>query len=400
MKKKRSKKFFATQTEQSRVKAEIITKYFASRMRIISSTATKMVYVDLYAGRWRYDDGAESTPLMVLRHAIDDPVVRKSLATIFNDKDHAAALRTEIKALPGIETLQYAPAVYNSEVGAATPEVFGKITMAPSLAFLDPWGYKGLSRELIHSLLKDWGCEVMFFFNFNRVNMDITNDAVTTHMQALFGPPRLAALRDAVAGLAGQMRQGAVMAALEEMLREVGAQFILPFRFVSAGAERTSHYLIFLTKHFLGYKIMRDVMGKASSYAIDGVPSFEYTSKPALFLADGRTVEALGQSLTTDLAGTTMPVEQLFERHSRDKLYVFSNYREALLRLEEAGRVMMSPAAADRRPYKSRASLREDVRVTFPRQSGTGAQVAAASRSTPDHRADGHQPSASARPTA
>ena len=50
----KSKKFSAQQTAQSRVKAEIITKYFASRSKIISGAgATKIVYIDLWAGRGR-----------------------------------------------------------------------------------------------------------------------------------------------------------------------------------------------------------------------------------------------------------------------------------------------------------------------------------------------------------
>ena len=110
--KRKSKKFYAQQTVQSRVKAEVITKYFVARATIISSTgAAKLVYIDLWAGRGRYQDGSESTPLMVLRRAIDDPVVSKSLVTFFNDKDHADALRAEIDALPGIERLKYKPAV-------------------------------------------------------------------------------------------------------------------------------------------------------------------------------------------------------------------------------------------------------------------------------------------------
>jgi len=73
---KKNSTFYAQQTAQSRIKAEMITQYFASGAKIISGAgAAKMVYVDLYAGRGRYDDGAESTPLMVLRRAIEDPVV-------------------------------------------------------------------------------------------------------------------------------------------------------------------------------------------------------------------------------------------------------------------------------------------------------------------------------------
>src|SRR5207244_1204877 len=165
---KKSKKFFAEQTAQSKVKAEVITKYAKSRAAIIAGAgATKVVHLDLWAGRGRYDDGAESTPLMVLRNAIADAVVRKSLVAIFNDKDHADELRAAIEALPGIDTLAYKPEVLEMAVGAGTPAILQKVRpeigQAPTLTFLDPWGYTGLTRDLIRSLLRDWGGEVMFF---------------------------------------------------------------------------------------------------------------------------------------------------------------------------------------------------------------------------------------------
>ena len=190
------------------------------------------------------------------------------------------------------------------------------------------------------------------------------------------------------------------MAALNDMLREVGATFIMPFRFVKSGAKRTSHYLIFVSKNFLGYKIMRDVMWKASSCRDpDGIASFEHAEQQQFFVIDGRSIEALAKSLVNDLAGTTMTFEEVFERHSPGRLYVLSNYREALLRLEANGDVGTSPPADQRRPYKGRPSLREDVRVTFARLPGTGAKIEA-SRSTAARRATGLPPSASARPTA
>jgi len=240
----KSQKFYAQQTAQSKVKAEIITKYAASRATIIAGAgATKVVHLDLWAGRGEYDDGAESTPLMVLRNAIADAIVPRSLMTIFNDKDHAVELRAAIDALPGIDTLAYRPEVLGMAVGSGTPAILQKVRpmigQAPTLTFLDPWGYTGLTRDLLRALLRDWACEVMFFFNFNRVNMDITNEIVKPHMEALFGPERLASLRAVVAELEGEARDRAVMAALYEMVREVGGEFILPFRFVKDGAART-----------------------------------------------------------------------------------------------------------------------------------------------------------------
>ena len=93
-----------------------------------------------------------------------------------------------------------------------------------------------------------------------------------------------------------------------------------------------------------------------------------------------------------------MTVEQVFERHSVGKLYVMPNYREALLGLEAGGRVVMVPAAADRRPYKGLPSLGPDVRVTFPPAPSRGA--VAASRSTAARLGGDLPTSASAHPTA
>jgi len=187
------------------------------------------------------------------------------------------------------------------------------------------------------------------------------------------------------------------MAALTEALKALGGEYVVPFRFKMDDVDRTSHYLIFVSKNFLGYAIMRGVMAKASSSIINGVASFEYNADTLLFLPDGRSVEALAEALAVDLADSEMTVEQVFERHSPGKLYVMPNYREALLRLEEVGRVVMSPSK--RRPYKGKPSLSPDVMVKFPRLPGTGAKMAA-SRSTPDHRASDLPTSAFGHPTA
>jgi hypothetical protein len=66
------------------------------------------------------DDGAESTPLLVLRQAIADAKVREMLVTIFNDKEHADELRANIEKLPDINKLKFKPAVYSMEVAEET----------------------------------------------------------------------------------------------------------------------------------------------------------------------------------------------------------------------------------------------------------------------------------------
>src|SRR5215831_7535107 len=100
--------FFEETKEQSIVKATIVSKYFWAWAKVImsqvKSTVRKIAYIDLFAGPGRYKDGTQSTPLLVLKQAIDDPEMRKMLVTVFNDKDedNSRSLEQAINRLPGI----------------------------------------------------------------------------------------------------------------------------------------------------------------------------------------------------------------------------------------------------------------------------------------------------------
>jgi hypothetical protein len=151
--------------------------------------------------------------------------------------------------------------------------------LVPTLALLDPCGYKGLTRDLIHSLLKDYGCDLIFFFNYNRINMGITNTKVGKHMDALFGPAWLAELREEVPGLRPARRERIILRALRKVLREIGGEYVRHFRFLRPNG-RTSHCLIFVTKEFKGVEIMREVMAGMSSRHVDDVASFTHDPRP------------------------------------------------------------------------------------------------------------------------
>ena len=73
--------------------------------------------IDLFAGPGRYEDGANSTPLLVLETAIKEDKIRKALVTIFNDKDSISTskLSSAIQSLDGINTLQYKPQIETME---------------------------------------------------------------------------------------------------------------------------------------------------------------------------------------------------------------------------------------------------------------------------------------------
>jgi len=98
--------FFNESMEQSIVKASITQKYFWAWAKVIMPSAkkegNKIGYIDLFAGAGRYEDGAKSTPMLILEKAVADSDISKMLISIFNDVDanNTQSLKKAIASIP------------------------------------------------------------------------------------------------------------------------------------------------------------------------------------------------------------------------------------------------------------------------------------------------------------
>ncbi len=367
--------FFNESREQSLVKTEIVAKYFWAWAKVIIPSAKKrnnnIAYVDLFSGPGRYKDGSQSTPLRILERAIADPDMREMLVTIFNDIDsnNTQSLQEAIASLDGINTLKHKPIVFNKEVGEEIVQNLQRIRLVPTLFFIDPWGYKGLSLRLIGSVIKDWGCDCIFFFNYNRINMGLNNQAVKEHMNALFGEEKANTLLQELEDKKPQERELIIVEKLSEALQKIGGQYVLPFCFKNDTGKRTSHHLIFVSKHVRGYEIMKEIMAKESSSTEQGVPSFEYnpaTQYHPLLFELSKPLDDLEDMLLDEFAGKTMTMLEVYEKHHVGKRYIKTNYKESLKNLESQGKITVDPPASKRRKNKGQTTFADDVKVTFP----------------------------------
>lgn len=134
--------------------------------------------------------------------------------TLFNDAklDHTNSLQKAIDVITGIDDLKYKPEVTNFEIGEKNLEIFN----VPTLFFLDPYGYKGLSLNLIYSVVKKWGCDCLFFFNYNRINMDLTNAIVEDNINDLFGKTRADIVREKLKLIKLEDRESTIIEAICE----------------------------------------------------------------------------------------------------------------------------------------------------------------------------------------
>lgn len=373
-----NKEFFQEQRDQSLIKAKIVSKYFKQWAGVMLGTikkydrkAQKLAYIDLFAGPGRYDDQSKSTPLLVLETILADPELSSRMVTLFNDKDikNVESLKESIAQMPGIERLRYVPIFFNEEVGDEIATWFGQQNLVPTFFFVDPWGYKGLSHNLVSSIIKDWGCDCVFFFNYNRINMGITNFAIEQHMLSLFGDSQLSRIRSRFEGAATpEEREDIIIQSLCHAFKDNGRRYVLPFRFKNDEGTRTSHHLIFITKHFRGYEIMKEIMASESTDNNDGVANFEYNPRDtrykqgSLFDMLSKPLDDLRDMLLNDCAGQTIDFTSLYQMHSVDKPYIKKNYKEVLRALFDEGLITATSTKTGKPPSRGFA---DEMRITF-----------------------------------
>ena len=369
--------FFEEQLEGSKIKTRIVTSYFYKWAKVmiplVKGKGDKIGYLDFFCGPGRYKDGSSSTPLLILESALQNEEMKKMLVTLFNDqeKDNIDQLQKEINDLKNIQQLKYKPIIMQDTVGDDIVKKLSEMVLIPSLIFIDPFGYKGLTLDLIASVIKDWGCDCIFFFNYNRINAAITNPYMNDHVNMIFGIETANFLRNEVKKLDAKKREDLILNCFKKELKKVRGEYSISFKFYQEEVNKTSHFIFFTAKHPLGYHFMKQTMADNCN-TIGGVPSYEFnpndrrkSNQVVLFSEDNFAIKDLALELSSLYKGQTLTRKEIYEAHNIGKPYIEPNYKEALLILEETNKVLITPSADKRKKIKGKLTLGENIPIKF-----------------------------------
>lgn len=351
--------FFEHQHERSRVKSEIVARYFWLWAQIIlgqlrkDRSSARVRYFDLFSGPGSYLDGKPSTPLLVLTTITTDTKLHGSVEVVFNDKDKEAAtnLARLVSEHDSFKELMPPIRVYSEEVGQ---DLLNRVLThsIPTLSFVDPFGYKGMSQGLIGKLLQGFGSECIVFFNYRQFNRDITNPITQDWIDELLSKQRADALRSKVLMMGPQEREDAALQSLTEAFADVGGDFVLPFMIRDAKSNRTSQYILHVSKKKYGHDKMKDVMARSAQFA--GRVGGKFVFDPKLRNQESLFVEAdtsdLEYQLLVDFWGATLFMSDIIDIHGIGKSFREPDYRRALLNMETRDEIICNPPESERRP--------------------------------------------------
>jgi three-Cys-motif partner protein len=252
-------------------KHDLLRRYLGAWFPIMARYETKLVFIDGFAGPGIYESGEPGSPLVALRmllgHKTFPTMASTTFFFIFVERDRArvSSLEQQIELL--WEEIGGQPAnvkvdTISGEFEDVAETILGSIkkgyVLAPTLAFVDPFGFKGVSLDTICRLTSFDKCEVIFSFMYDGLNRWITHpdDKIHVSLRDLFGTDEYEFAGD----LSGERRREFLHDLYKRRLKTAGNfKFALDFEMTDTRGKNV-YSLIFATRHVRGLEAMKDAM--------------------------------------------------------------------------------------------------------------------------------------------
>ncbi|MBU9766955.1 three-Cys-motif partner protein TcmP [Mycobacterium sp. TNTM28] len=303
----------------TKAKHDILTRYLGAWFGIFGTSRRhqRVNVLDGFAGPGRYDDDQPGSPVLTLNTLLEHRSFATFGDTLFNfifnewDDKRFASLQEVLAGVkasraPWPNTVQIHER--NQNFQSLARELLDSIPadrqLAPTFAFVDPFGYKDVPMSLIRDLVSHPSCELFIYFDFNSVNRFANAGNVDPLLTALFGcddyknaPP------------ADQGRAQFIHDLYERQLRnECDFAHVCSFEMINKSGH-TGSYLFFCTRDDQAYDKMKEAMWKLApggGYRFDD----RLAGQQVLFEDEANT-GPLQDELAQHFAGRTVPVEEV-----------------------------------------------------------------------------------------
>lgn len=330
--------------EHTKAKHEILKRYLAAWFAILGRNRPHVIYIDGFCGPGRYTGGEIGSPVIALKEALNQShhLANTLIDFLFIDEncDRIEFLKSELAQinLPEnftvhVETDQFEN-VLNNILDHPDSD---KPSLAPTFAFIDPFGWKGLPFSIIERLLENDSTEVFVTFMADSINrfLDIPNLKDRQHIRNLLGATeeeinKVLVAPDRVAAL-GQVYKGQLAKF---------AKFVRYFE-MRNNDNRIIYYLFFAGNHPLGHLRMKEAFWKVDNQS--GYTFSDHTNPDQPVLFNTKPTDELIKLLGRYFTGKTILSEEVIAYVENETSYLTKHAKKALTLLETDGRIKVDP---------------------------------------------------------
>lgn len=324
-------------------KHKILQRYLQAWLPIIS-TFKKANYIDGFAGPGIYSKSEEGSPIIALRAAIEHKIsIKAEINFIFIEsrRDRTRTLKNilheRFSAIPENFKWYVECAEFTSSVGGVLDGMEHRgAKLAPTFAFLDPFGFKGLPMELIRRILAYRSCEVLITFMegfVNRFNDELKEEA----LDELYETEEWRKCRNISEP---ESRKNCWIELYEKQLKEFAeAKYVRSFE-MEAATGQTLYYLVFATNHPKGMEVMKEAM-----WAVDPTGSYYFSDRTDPqqkmlldYTDEPKWASAARKLVYNKFAGKKISKEKIWEYVVTETPYLFRT-TSILKKLEDEGKI-------------------------------------------------------------
>ena len=252
-------------TPHTRAKHQILEEYLKAWFPILLRWQGRVIYLDGFAGPGVYSGGEEGSPIIALRTALTHKFAGRFGEIVFlfieKERDRAEKLRNVIKSTFGqlpkniVCDVQSGEFANTLEQGLNDLEKRG-VNLAPTFAFLDPFGFSGFPLNVVRRLLGYEKSETLITFMLGFVNRFASEQANV--ITDLLGTDTWESIPES---LASEERERLWIGLYENQLKAAGARYVRSFQMIGE-RNQTIYYLVYATKDPKGMHVMKEAMWK------------------------------------------------------------------------------------------------------------------------------------------
>ncbi len=260
----------------TRIKHLILRRYLDAWLPMMARYSGRILFVDGFAGPGRYSGGEEGSPLIALRALLDHPHFRQprrqrevALVFIEREKDRADALKEEMERFKASQAIPrwVKINVWEGEFAPLMRQVLDKLDsqgqrLAPTFAFIDPFGFAGVPLQVIARIVQNPHCECLITFMYEYVNRFLSHpeSEIQANFDELFDTRDWRALT--LEEDPDRRRDGIVGFYRQQVIEQAGLKYVRTFEMINEG-NRTEYFLYFGTNSLKGLSKMKQAMWKA-----------------------------------------------------------------------------------------------------------------------------------------
>lgn len=350
----------------TKAKHDLLLRYLAAWFPIMGRRMRKAIVLDAFAGPGRYDKGEPGSPVLVLNTLLEHRDFHNwsscEFVLLFNELDPErfeslgqvlAELREDVDPWPANVRLLEPQNLSFEDLGRSMLDSLKGNNMAPTFAFIDPFGYKGLPLDLVAELVSFRMCELFIYFDFNSVNRFATAGIVDHHFDRLFGTDEYQH-----APASGPARQQYLHDLYERQLRAAANfAYVRSFAMVNDSGH-IGNYMFFCTRNLRAFDLMKAAMWRTD-------PSGEYRFEDQLagqdvLFGDEDATGPLRDYLLEHYAGKTIPIQELVDHVIAETPYHSGQVKRATLAPMQRDRLI------DAVGQRKSCTFPEGVSVVFP----------------------------------